>query len=364
MSKKIMLAISQMTGGGAERVVSIFANQLVKNGYDVAVLLFNRAKYEYELSPSVKIFTASDTRDNYLKLSFSQRFSAFRGAIKGFSPDYLISFLPSMQVWIYIASFGLRIKRIETVRISPWEVNLGSKLYNILWRQCMKSAYRIVLQATEQKEFFTKAEQKKCVLVPNPILPYYENNYKEELSEKVTEFVAAGRLTEQKNYPMMIKAFSIVAKRHGNINLRIFGTGDLAYIEKLESLIKENGMEGRITLMGRTPHMELEYKKSDVFLMTSDFEGLPNALIEAMATRLICVSTDCKTGPQDLIENGKNGFLIPTENEERLVAVIEEILNMSYEKVEEMVNKARELILSHCTENNSTAKLIRILEEK
>ena len=121
-------------------------------------------------------------------------------------------------------------------------------------------------------------------------------------------------------------------------------------------------MENNILLMGRTPSIEKEYINNDIFLMTSNYEGLPNALIEAMASRLICISTDCKTGPKDLIESGENGFLIETNNIEQLVSAIRLVLDMNNESQNEIAGKARDKILEYCSQTNSAEKLYQLLE--
>lgn len=165
-------------------------------------------------------------------------------------------------------------------------------------------------------------------MIPNPIAEAYKSHYKMNNSNNVCEFIAAGRIGKQKNYELMIKAFSIACKKNANIRLRIFGTGSDEYLDYLKRIILENNVEQNIFFMGRSNSMEVEYKKSDVFLMTSDFEGLPNALMEAMASKLICISTDCKTGPRDLIDDGKNGFLSPVGNVLSFAEKIEYVMEM------------------------------------
>jgi glycosyltransferase involved in cell wall biosynthesis len=102
----------------------------------------------------------------------------------------------------------------------------------------------------------------------------------------------------------MIKAFSKACEKNKDIHLSIYGTGEDSYIAKLKELIKEYDVQGKIELMGRTSNVSEVLKNADAFLMTSDYEGMPNALLEAMATGLVCISTDCRTGPKDMIDNG------------------------------------------------------------
>jgi glycosyltransferase involved in cell wall biosynthesis len=156
---------------------------------------------------------------------------------------------------------------------------------------------------------------------------------------------------------MMIDGFSEAFHKNPSISLDIYGTGDELYIKEIESYIKARQMEQVITLKGRSPHMEEVYKHYDVFLMTSDYEGLPNALMEAMVSRLICISTDCKTGPKDLIEHGDNGFLIEVNDPRQLTQYIDRVMRMSREDREHMASKAREKVLTYCSQDASVNML-------
>ena len=189
-----------------------------------------------------------------------------------------------------------------------------------------------------------------------------KHSYREEISQEVVNFIAAGRIDSQKNYPMMIDAFSRVVKQYPNVKLRIFGKGSDAYTQSLRDRINALGMQNHIMLMGRSSQMNEEYKKSDVFLMSSDYEGLPNALMEAMASRLICISTDCKTGPRDLIEENVNGYMVPVGDSKALADAIVKVINMPYEERVAMADAARHKIMTYCSEENSLNKLCSILK--
>jgi len=360
--KKVLLAIPQLTGGGAERVVSVWANELDEKGFDVHILVFSPSQDEYYVRPGVKVKYLCPSVQEYLKLNYFGRISAIRKYLKTVNVDYVISFLPAMQVWMMLASIGLGCKRIETIRVNPWRISVTDKLQTLMWKMCYHTGYKIILQATDQQPFFTGWDQKKCVLIPNPISELYIQNYREALAEQPASFIAAGRIDRQKNYPLMIKAFARVCEKHPELTLRIFGKGDDAYVAKIQACIDELGMQNNITLKGRSPHMEEEYKKSQVFLMTSDYEGLPNALMEGMASQLICISTDCKTGPKDLIDHGENGFLVPVDNEDALVETMETVLRMSTDERIAMAKAAREKVLRHCSKENSLSVLCGLLK--
>lgn len=360
--KKIVFAITSLGGGGAERVVSVWAGQLAERGYEVAVFTYAKSTNEYYLNPKVKRLILVDDIKDYLAMSYLKRYRQIRKTIRLFSPDVVISFLPVMQIWMAAATFGLKVKRVETVRISPWNGSTG-KVVTLLWKLCFKRSDTTILQCEDQKHFFGKKVQKKCVVVPNPLNETCENRGKENYSERAEKFIAAGRLCAQKNFHMLIKAFSKAHEKNPLITLDIYGKGTDEYTNSLNSLIDEVNASDYIQLCGRTNDMHSELLSRDAFIMSSDYEGMPNALAEAMATGLVCISTDCKTGPRDLIKNGENGFLVPVDDVDSMAKKIIEVSNMSAAEIESMGKAARAFVTDYCGRENSLAKLIDAIEK-
>lgn len=361
MQKKVTIAVGRLSGGGAERVATVWANELVKRGYEVSLLVGFRVDDEYEVNSKINIYSTSRNNTDFLQLSYVQRIVKMRRILIKIAPHYIISFLPKMQVYMMLASAGTGIKRIETIRVNPWKVTGLNIILKKIWKLCYRTSYKIILQTEDQAPFFSKYNQKKCVVIPNPISEKYINNYKNNQEEKVTKFIAVGRLNYQKNYEMMIKAFSNVSKDIPYLQLHIFGTGTNEYTEKLKTMIKQENAEQNVFLMGRSLKIEKEYKKNDVFLMSSDFEGLPNALMEAMASKLVCICTDCKTGPRDLIKSGNNGVLVPVGDMEGFAEAIRLSINMTKSQRENMAESARNKIMSYCSLERCTDLLCKIL---
>lgn len=362
MNKKIVLAVLSLSDGGAERVVSVWANELCARDYQVSIVVFKRCPDEYSVHPGVNIEAVARDEQEYLSMSFMQRLKKVRALLRRIRPDCIVSFLYTAQVWMMLGSAGLGIRRIETIRNNPWRMKIKNPLISFLWRQSYRTADGIIVQSRDQIPFFSAAEQKKCSLIANPISHLYVENCKADTAETPVRFIAAGRIAPQKNYPMMIRAFAIAAQKHPEICLDIFGAGSEEYTAKIRALIGESGMEGRIRLMGRSSAMETEYKKADVFLMSSDYEGLPNALAEAMASRLICISTDCKTGPADFIDDGKTGFLSPVGDEQAFAERIGQVLSMPQDERCAMADAARAKILNYCSRSNSIDRLCEVLK--
>lgn len=360
--KKIVIAVPQLTGGGAERVATVWANELSREGLSVSVLAFFPSQNEYFTDAAVNKFYVKTNLDEYLTLNYIQRIVEIRSILKKINADYVVSFLPAMQVWVMFASIGLKCKRVETIRVNPWRISLSDKFQMVAWKACFKTAHRIILQASDQAPFFSRGEQRKSVLIPNPISKEYESNYRADCPEGCECFIAVGRVAPQKNYELMIDAFAKAHYLHPEIRLRIFGAGDDAYLKQLEARIEALNASAYITFMGRDSHMELRYKEADAFLMTSDFEGLPNALMEAMASRLPCISTDCKTGPRDLIDDGDNGLLAETGSLTSVFECICKLVEMPVEQREKMAELARAKAMDYCSTSASASKLIALFK--
>lgn len=360
--KKIILAVCQIAGGGAERVVSIWSAKLAEQGYDVSILVFGRQKNEYQLPSNVKVLSIVPCYDDFQKLSYFKRYLRFRKVLKENKPDVLISFLPTVQVWCSFASFGLKIRRIETIRNNPWLDFSTNKFFRKLWLKCFNKADSIIVQTKEQIEFFKEKNKNKCRVIPNPVAKEFLASNSKQPNRKVRSFVASGRISPQKNYPLMIESFKNAHKKYPDIKLDIFGKGDKNYVKKIEKIINEEELSDSINLRGYSNNLAEEYLNADAFLMTSDYEGLPNSLIEAMASKLICISTDCKTGPKDLIDDGVSGFLAKTGDAKSICDCIISAINLSPTQIENMGNNARKKIIDFCSDEKSFKALLEVIE--
>ena len=359
--KRILFNIGRLTNGGAERVVALWSSMLVERGYDVSLYLSHRDEGEYYVDPRVKVESTAQSQKEFLALSLYQRLKKHRRYIKWFKPDVIINFLPKTQIKMLVISAGMKIKTIETVRNNPWIDKDVGKLRHI-WNLCFKRADAIIVQTPEQMKYFSSKEKGKCVIVRNPLDDAYKKPIDRINKKSVTCFVASGRLAEQKNYPLMIEAFSKIAEKNDEITLDIYGGGNESYVAQLQQLIDRIGMTGRITLKGQSSKMSETLRMYDAFIMSSDYEGMPNALAEAMATGLVCVSTDCKTGPCDMIENGKTGYLVHTGDVDSMVETIGRVVSMTCEQRMEMGRAARESILALCDDEANIKKLIEVIE--
>ena len=356
--KKFLIAINRLSGGGAERVATLLANALSEK-HDVYLLVKFRYPDEYQLSEKVKVHTIADSSEAFSSIGKIKRLMKIRKIAKAIHPDVLISFLPQTQVSMMIATFGMKINKIETVRNSPWNENL-SPLMLRLWRKCFKRADGVIFQTQEQGEFFSKKVRDKSMIFPNPVSKACFE--KERVySERITDFVAVGRLAPQKNYPLMIKAFYKAVQENKDLKLHIFGSGSEKEITDLTNLIDSLHLSENVFLMGRSENVFDEVLKRDAFIMSSDFEGMPNALMEAMALGTVCISTNCRTGPKDLIDDKENGFLVPVNNEDALANAILSISQLPLSEQIKLGTSAKQKIIS-LQEGNSLEELEKMIE--
>lgn len=361
--KKICIAIHGLAHAGAERVATSWANYLVSQGYPVSIVVYACNEDPYELDESVHIVPLADTREAYFALSKLEQLSQIRKTIRLEAPDILISFLPKMQISMMLGTIGLRMKRIETIRNNPWiDTDVSGKRF--LWNLCFRRSDRIIVQTHEQSLYLPERLQRRCVVISNPISAHFAKVKKTYDSDAVRRFVSVARINNQKNYPMMVRAFAQAMQGDNSCTLDIYGAGAPEKVQELQNLIAELGMETQIHLCGWRRDIHELLPTYDAFLMSSNYEGMPNALAEAMAAGLVCLSTDCKTGPKDMIDHGLNGFLAKTGDVRSFADGIETILNMNRQQCADMGMAARKKILEMCAEENTLVRLKQLIEDE
>ena len=306
---KIFFYINNLSRGGAERVILALAKAFAEKGNDVTVITMYRGCDEYEIPEKVKRICLVDKHLDllankgffkrlirYLMISFIGYFLLRLFFIKN-KPDLLISFLGEANKHALISGFGFNFKKIVSVRNDPSKEYSGF-ISKSLVKKLFNYADGIVFQTEQAKEWFPVSIQKKSVVIPNPIDErFFGKVYKGERSD----IVSVGRLTEVKNHELLIRAFSEIADKIPD-NLEIFGDGPLK--NKLELLIKELGLQKRVFLKGLVKDIPNAIRKAKLFVLPSNYEGMPNALMESMALGVPSIATDCPCGgPRFLLEN-------------------------------------------------------------
>lgn len=337
---KILFLSGNLCNGGAQRVISVVSSKLAEKGHEVSLLLYSRNEKEYPLSEKVNVISLANSFEDYQKISGFNRIKLVRKVLKELRPEIAIGFLEG-GYGLYLSSFGLRkIKKVSSARINPKYIIEEKGLRAFINKRWFKKSNTIVLQTESQREFAPKSWQKKSVIIANPVSEIALSNDGQVYRDDCRKIIMVGRLDKQKNYSMAIDAISQLKIEYPNIHLNIFGKGSLE--QTLQNEIVQKGVADNITLKGWTQNAVKELNEHDLYLMTSNFEGMPNALMEAMAVGLPVISTDCPTGPSDLIDDGVNGFLVPVGDGKILAERIKEVIEMPKEKRIEKGKLARQ----------------------
>lgn len=326
--KKILFVVPALSNGGAERVVARISSELCKYDYDINILVFFSIDNEYEVHEKVKIHNLSKGNFNsYKKIGTFKRLRLIRNKIKEINPDVILPFLDHIYVYTILALFFSKFikKTYYLLRNNPRQEN--KKVAKII-KLLNNFSKKIIVQNQGQKDYFSKRKQKKIVVIPNPMDDKYLE-YKKEFKKTPTRLISVGRLEKQKNYELALRSFANISKKHSNLNFVIYGKGSLQ--DSLISLCKELDIDDKVEFKGFCSDFKEIYGTGDIYLMSSHFEGMPNALAEAIAVGLPVISTDCEFGPKDLVLDSKIGALVKENNEEEFtMALLEMVENYHY----------------------------------
>ncbi|MBD5393002.1 MAG: glycosyltransferase family 4 protein [Lachnospiraceae bacterium] len=325
---KILFHLNCFEQGGAERVVSNLANQFVQEDYEIIAATEWQGENEFQLDRRVKRVHVGLKKQDEGKGRIAKirlRFRYLRDLIKEEKPDIVVAFTRRPNYRALISSLGTGVPVITAVRQDPrsYYNTLADK---ILIPLLYPKAAGCVFQTREQMKYFPKGLQKRSEIILNPVNDKYLNVPAPEKKEKLV--VQSGRLVEFKNQAMLLEAFLRVHEKHPDYTLKIYGEDSFdGTKERLEKIIRENHAESYITLMGGSDELEKELPKAEVYAFSSDYEGMPNALLEAMALGMSVVATDCPCGgPRTVIINEENGLLIPVGDKEAMADGISRLI--------------------------------------
>ena len=321
--KTIIFYINTVSGGGAEKVIIQLAHYFANKGFRSVLLTSFVEKNEYPVPSNVERLSIEqeETKQSRLKRNWS-RIKFLRQLCKREKPIAVVSFMAAPNFRNICATAGLPVKCILSVRNDPKEEYSGF-WGKIVGKFLFRFADGIVFQTSQAKEWFPKNIQKNSAIILNPV---QESFYQVKRVSSPRDIVTCGRLNPQKNHAMLIGAFAQIAKDFPNENLLIYGRGELK--QNLQKLIENLNLQKRVFLMGTTDKVEEVLSKAKIFVLSSDYEGMPNALMEAMTVGLPCISTDCPCGgPKKLIKDKQNGLLVPCKNEGELALAMEKLLS-------------------------------------
>lgn len=337
---KISFVTANLGSGGAERVISLLANQFCLRGYEVEIIFFRDRLIFYELDERVKVVISGE--ECHFDAMW-RKMLWLRKYIKTTKPDVVVPFRVSVYCTTILSLFGINTPIVASERIDP---HIPDSYWTVLRKLLLPFVKHLVVQTSYIKSYYPKFIQKKTSVIPNPVREeafenprmdsrvqsskrkradsydhsghdFCHNSSKQTSltdlvapkiqSSKQNRIISVARLAPQKNQKMMIEAFAKVADEFPDWQLVIFGEGPLR--AELESLVSSLKLQGRVLLPGRTEHVIEELRKSKIFCLSSDYEGMSNSMLEAVCVGLPVISTKV-SGSEDLVNDGVDGFLI------------------------------------------------------
>ena len=312
---RVIFTCDSMSSGGAEKVISSLANSMASKGISVTIIgVSDIGKQEsfYELK-NVRYVSLGDGAQK--RINSFKRIIKLRRILKNYSPDVVISFLPHINVYTFFALIGTGIPHIVSERNNPYKDPKGTML-RIMKRLAFYFSSGCVFQTNESKEFYPRKVQAQSIVISNPILINFTPNNEHITRNKIV--LTVGRLEKQKNYYCALDAFAIFNEENSNLyTLRIYGEGSLR--KELEEYCIRKNIEKNVMFLGSDVDWHKKEYMDSMFILASDYEGMPNSLAEAISLRIPCVSTDSPCGgSRELIDDGVNGYLVPVGDSKML----------------------------------------------
>ena len=308
---KIDFLINSLTGGGAERVMTTLANGFSKRSNEIKLITFNKNN-AYEVSKQVtRVKLHQGQFKNHTIRSIINLFNFYKK--KQNRPDILISFMPKTNL---IAIIIAKIFDIKVI-VSEHSNHKANKTYEIKWIR--KFLYKYANATTVLTDFdvpFYKALGAKVTVMPNPIiLPKHIKDY--DIRNK--NILAAGSLDRYvlKGFDSLLYLICPVLKSNPEWTLTIAGSG-VSGMNKLKNISKELKLNNQVIFTGFCDDIQELMQNSQIYVLSSQYEGLPMVLMEALSNGLACISYDCVSGPSELLENQYNGLLVENQNSKAL----------------------------------------------
>ena len=303
--KRIAILIAHLGNGGAERVSVNLANGFTKMGYEVHMVVFHNVEPEYTIDARVKMhyLEREDGRGNRVPIKIMR----LRMILKQINPDSVIELGFAIK---YIIMGGLlhKYNYIFSLRNDPvlWEKDSKS-IFKYLRNYYFDNAKYVVFQTEEARAYFSASIQKKGVIIPNMIKEGLPMPYE---GERVREVVTFCRLNSQKNIYMLLRAFKIFLEDHNDYVLKLYARGEEE--DKLKVYANELGISDKVWFCGFNSNIHNDILRSMMYVNSSDYEGISNSMIEALAIGIPTICTDCPPGGAKMfIRSGENGILVP-----------------------------------------------------
>lgn len=313
---RIVIVIGSIGPGGAERVVVDLARYLHDAGREVIILTLNGDEEDFYSLPEGVSRARIDIRRRspsafHLLWNAARQLLIIRRQIIALQPSIVVSFLDQTNVRVVAALFGRKIPVVISERVHPAHNNLP-RLWEVARRILYPHASALVVQTASSADWFRKhTSVRRIVVIPNAV------RFKDEFRPKPHQtemrwILNVGRLTRQKGHDLLLRAFR--ESRLGDHGWQLVIVGDGPDRLNLMELAASLGVAHRVTFSGHAKDVASFITRAQVFVLSSRFEGFPNALLEAMQLGCACISFDCPSGPGELITSDVNGILVPPED--------------------------------------------------
>lgn len=337
MNKTVMLVHPNLKTGGAERMMAYLANLLCRY-YRVVLVLLDRAEIAFDIDDRIEkhvldnMYSGLGQAGGIEKMEYIYSIGkALRNIARQAAADVVVCFddRATWLVWFAFLFGNRKIKRVYSQRNDPYD---KSKIKNILFKHIYKHADGVVYQLDTVRDFYDTNNGKEIV-IPNPIT---QSIYKAS-DFNSNKIIAAGRFQDRKRFDLLIDAFARVIAHRPGYELVIYGDGDER--ENLEKQINDLGIVEIVSLPGFRRDVMKNNRDAFCFVLSSDAEGMPNTLIEAMASGIPCVATDCSPGgARYLLNNGENGILVQRGNADELAKGIMQYIDNPNLRIEKASN--------------------------
>lgn len=328
---RIVFIISSLSSGGAERVTVNLANHWAAKGWEITIITFAGRHLDfYELNHSINrielnLAAMSSNMTTFISKNL-RRLRALRQILADHQPDFALSMMSEANVLLAMATLGMpNLCAIGSERTYPPQTRLGTIRGTL--RRYTYGQLAAVIALTQECAAWLKVHTnvRRVAVIPNAVpwpmpgqVPRIDPGLVCSPDRKL--LLAVGRLSSEKNCAVLLDVFSRLSANHPGWDLVFIGEGPER--QAMESKVKAFGLNGRVFLPGRAGNVGEWYERSNIYVMTSRFEGFPNSLVEAMAHGLPAVSFDCDTGPRDIIRHEIDGLLIPPGDLNELTAAL------------------------------------------
>lgn len=322
----VLFVLPGLSAGGSEHVVSFVANRLARSGYRIGVLSFEAAGSEpyYATDERVAIEYLDVPVDKKgpigTIIDVVRRVVRLRSLLRRHRPDLVVSLLTRSNVIAVLAARGLNIPVIVSERNNPARQRPGT-VWRALRRHSYPRAFGLITMTRGALECFPPEMRRRSWVIPN--MADYQH-FKPHFQNQPKVMTAVGRLVDQKGFDLLIRSWAMVADRHPDWRLCIWGEGPDR--GELEALVRTLGIDRSVDLPGVSSAPGEWIEQANAFVLSSRFEGWGLVLGEAMAAGLPCISFDCPFGPADMITDEADGLLVPEKDVEAMAAALSRIM--------------------------------------